>query len=116
MLSVSHIAKFVKKLKQNLRIRDGIFTMLQADDALSTRVDEEINLVSETEKLQFKINGWNKVLVDKCLKNELEDVKRINFPERICNPGFNELKSEQIKIWAYAAYLAPGLHQFIIYD
>ena len=55
--------------------------MLQADDQLSARLDDDdINLITETEKLQFKINGWNKILEDKCLRNELEDVKRINFP------------------------------------
>ena len=55
--------------------------MLQADDQLSSKADnEDVHLVSETEKLLFKFNGWNKVLADKCLKNELEDIKRINFP------------------------------------
>lgn len=80
MLSVSHTVKFVRKVKYNTRIREGIFTMLQADDQLSTNLDEEVNLVSETDKLQFKVHGWNKILADKCLRNELEDVKRINFP------------------------------------
>ena len=63
------------------------------------------------EKLLFKqkLKGWEHLVRDKCLKNELMDVKNINTPD------FD--KDQNDSDWyMYASYLKPGYHQLLIYD
>ena len=49
---------------------------------------------------------------DKCLRNELMDVKSINLPDLDSKKiFFNETES-----YIYATYLKPGYHQLLIYD
>lgn len=49
------------------------------------------------------------LLKDKCLKNELMDIKTINIPD------LNK-SQETSDIYIYAKYLCPGYHQLLIYD
>ena len=46
---------------------------------------------------------------DKCLRNELMDVKSINLPD------FTTIQKNK-DTYIYAAFLSPGYHQLLIYD
>ena len=53
--------------------------------------------------IKDKLVGWEKILRDKCLKNELMDVKTINAPD------FNkDLKDSDF--FVFADFLKPGYH------
>lgn len=80
------------------------------------------NLLQDQEWQQLEIfnylKGWERVLYDKCCQNQVHDLKTINM-----TPNIERLKNKQKKVrsfpecdtFVYAAYLPPGLHQFIIY-
>ena len=55
------------------------------------------------------MDGWNLILEDKCLNNELSDVQSVNAP------NFKKAIS-QLNYFVYAAFLPPGYHQLIIFD
>lgn len=67
------------------------------------------------------LKGWQRVLQDKCLKNELTEMHLVNLPdalvkwkERMDAKG-KILIEEDCSTFVYAEYLPPGLHQLIIY-
>jgi len=70
-----------------------------------------------------KLRGWQGPLKDKVLNNELVDVEAINVPDNIRTYRVSTVLTPNIKhkwhlpcsTFAYAAYLPPGLHQFLIY-
>ena len=49
---------------------------------------------------------------DKCLKNELMDIKTINIPDF---SNENESPKDE-SIYVFAGYIKPGYHQIAIYD
>ena len=56
------------------------------------------------------MNGWEYVMSDKCLRNELMDIKAINMP------NFYNLSLSNKDTYIYTCYLAPGYHKLLIYD
>ena len=73
--------------------------------------------------------GWKRVMYDKCKKNEITDVQTINMSENYDVDPI-DVKARRIQrrqpncaqggdcdceTFVYAAYLAPGLHQFVVY-
>ena len=59
--------------------------------------------------LEDKLLGWQYILADKCLQNELMDVHSINMP--------NFKRSQNNKDWfVYTCLLNPGYHKLLIYD
>jgi hypothetical protein len=74
-------------------------------------------------EIQEKLRGWQAPLKDKVLNNELADVEAINVPDHIRTYGVDRVLTPNIKhnwtlpcsTFAYAAFLPPGLHQFLIY-
>jgi hypothetical protein len=73
--------------------------------------------------LHEKLRGWQAPLKDKTLNNALADVEAINVPEHIRTFRVEPALTPNIKnkwhlpcsTFAYAAFLPPGLHQFLIY-
>jgi hypothetical protein len=72
--------------------------------------------------IMSKLRGWPAPLRDKALSNELVDVEAINVPASITefkDPGLDSygvlIPAKPCTTFAYAAYLPPGLHQFLIY-
>ena len=110
VLAMSNSSTFITEKKQSRAIRRGI---------------EQFCLDSQKIKMQEcldQFSGWESVLADYVLRNELNDVETVNFPKRIdeFQPEWdNQGKVTNIKectTFVYAAYLPPGLHQFLIYD
>ena len=60
--------------------------------------------------LKSKLQGWENLIKDKCLQNELMDIKSINIP------NLKASEDQGLDIYVYAAFLKPGYHQFVIYD
>ena len=73
ILSVSKTVKIVKKAKHFRLIKEGIISMLEADNIQTTEsVDlDDVNLICESDQFLSKQKGWNKILVDKCCSNEI---------------------------------------------
>ena len=72
--------------------------------------------------IMSKLRGWPAPLRDKALSNELVDVEAINVPASITefkDAGLDSygvlIPTKPCSAFAYAAYLPPGLHQFLIY-
>ena len=59
--------------------------------------------------LNRRLIGWEHLIRDKCVQNDLMDVKTINIPDL-------EKRREDCKIYIFADYLKPGYHQILIYD
>ena len=61
--------------------------------------------------LQFftKLQGWEKLLLDKCMKNELMDIKSINLPDLSFVPTAEKPFSD-VDIYTYATFAKPGHH------
>ena len=55
-------------------------------------------------------------LDEKCTRNELVDVRRINYPINLKQLKDKRGKEKTPGIYAYACILPPGYHQLIIYD
>ena len=53
--------------------------------------------------------GWEKLMRDKCLRNELMDVHCINEPDFCLDLANND-------VFIYADFLKPGYHQVLIFD
>ena len=53
-----------------------------------------------------KFKGWEKLLKDMCLNNELMNVKSINIP----NFDEFETKSKNSDYYIFADFLKPGYH------
>jgi len=53
--------------------------------------------------MEEKLQGWEQLMRDKCLKNELMDIKAINMPDL----STNQSKSD---IYIYAGFIKPGYH------
>lgn len=60
--------------------------------------------------LKNKLKGWEKLFRDKCLKNELMDIKTVNIP------SLKLSEDKGMEVHVYAGFLKPGYHQFMIYD
>ena len=124
MLSVCNSIQFVKGMKVHRHIREGLLGMVKRT--------QDIN--SADECIPFMKN-WDKGLIqDKCLRNQAIDITTVNFPDHfearrlvemnqatkeqeVLAKRFSELKkvSSTCSTYVYAAYLPPGLHQFLIY-
>ena len=51
-------------------------------------------------EIKAKLMGWEKLLRDKCLRNELMDVKSINIPDLI----YNESNPKDPDVYIYAGF------------
>lgn len=74
------------------------------------------------EEIENKMRGWAKPLKDKAVHNQLVHMLTINIPDFVKyykEPGVDaegNLKAvAPCSSFAYGAYLAPGLHQLLIY-
>ena len=56
-----------------------------------------------------RLSGWEKLMRDKCLRNELMDIQCINNPNLCSNLQNND-------VYIYADFLKPGYHQLLIFD
>jgi hypothetical protein len=55
--------------------------------------------------------------MDKCLKNELMDIKSINLPDLSYVPAKGkELDYSHDDVYVFSAFAKPGHHQVLIYD
>ena len=54
--------------------------------------------------LNKKLKGWENLIRDKCLKNELMDIKTVNIP------NLKESEDQSQEIFIYAGFLKPGYH------
>jgi len=80
-------------------------------------IKDTIKLFLETEQYHLlaqlgineKLEGWEKLMKNKCLNNELMDVKNINLPD-----FSKDLKDKDY--YVFAGFLKPGYHQLLIYD
>jgi hypothetical protein len=100
-----------------------------------TNLTKSQNLSVDDQHVQY-LMGWQKeLIVDKCLRNEVQDVLLVNFPSDLrprppVEINLNDSasmespmtkiedptpKNKQCSTFVYAAYLPPGLHQFLIY-
>mmetsp|Transcript_28843 Transcript_28843/g.43553 ORF Transcript_28843/g.43553 Transcript_28843/m.43553 type:complete len:187 (+) Transcript_28843:941-1501(+) len=61
-------------------------------------------------KVSHKLEGWQKILEDKCQNNELTQVQVVN------EPNFQDSGINAKEIFVYATFLPPGYHQILIYD
>lgn len=124
MLTVCHSSYFIQEYKQINKIKGGLLANVTKSQDLNGR-DESVEF----------LKGWHRHLInDKCLNNETTDVAVINMPHfvdhlkdrRSSKPKAemswpskkcrDEDKIDQnCKTYVYAAYLPPGMHQFIIY-
>ena len=59
--------------------------------------------------ISSKLIGWQNIIKDKCLNNELMDVKSINMPDFSKDLTHND-------IYIFAGFQKPGYHQVVIYD
>ena len=81
-------------------MKDGCQRFLVYDDhKLLTLLDVETRL-----------DGWQYIINDMSLNNELCDVKIINYPDF----SIRNLKSKDFFI--FAEFCKPGYHQILIYD
>mmetsp|Transcript_26979 Transcript_26979/g.41118 ORF Transcript_26979/g.41118 Transcript_26979/m.41118 type:complete len:97 (-) Transcript_26979:264-554(-) len=95
-----------------------VLLQLEDDELVKTGKLKKVNNILQNSGLLQKLTGWKEILADKASKNELVDIKRINFLERLneyLDPKFYQ--SEQARkgqamsdIYVYGAYLKPGFH------
>lgn len=77
-----------------------------------TNIQEAISLILKSQSqylldkigINDKLEGWQKLIRDFCIKNELMDVKNINVPD-----FSKEMKNDK-DYYVYASYLKPGYH------
>ena len=74
------------------------------------------------EDIGKRMRGWAAPLKHKALFNDLVDVQAVNVPQYVADykdPGLDAfgrpMPEPPCSSFAYAAYLPPGLHQFLIY-
>ena len=119
-LSICQSKLFVESHKQTKTIKNGIEQFVQ---------DSQNILVEDC--LDF-YRGWEPILDDKCRSNTVTDIQNINIPESFeastpLNRSLSKFpkyhssrakkpKEPECRTYVYAAYLPPGLHQFIIFD
>ena len=66
----------------------------------------------EDDIMNDKFKGWNKIIHDKCERNDIMDITVINKP-----PNLDSRDTPPVNtIYTYASFLVPGLHKFLIYD
>jgi len=66
-------------------------------------------------KVLDTLTGWNKLLHQKCNKNQILQTQSINQPECIQDPEA-KIETQSATHYAYGAMLEPGYHQLIVYD
>ena len=94
LLQLSQSIEFITKPRYMEILKEGVNQYLHFD---YDNLYEELGVGN-------KMKGWLHLLFDKCLWNELMDVKTINFPEVFeCSKANND-------VYVYAGYMKPG-HQ-----
>ena len=79
------------------------------EEAMSAFLFNESYHLLKALGINHKLEGWERLLRDKCLQNELMDIKNINAPMYS-----KDLRDKDYFI--FSAYLKPGYHQLLIYD
>ena len=118
LLSVSQSDVIVNAPKHQRAIKKGV-------NMICTRTQDVF-----MEGIEDKMRGWARPLRDKALNNQLVHMLPINLPDFVRyykEPGvmknfkYGEECEGRLRpvppcsSFAYGAYLAPGLHQFLIY-
>lgn len=62
-----------------------------------------------------RLQGWNKLLHQKCNRNQILQIHSINQPECVQDPEA-PMESDGSDHYVFAELLDPGFHQLIIYD
>lgn len=105
MLSACQSSIFVHKLKQSRAIKRGIIEMIKRSQDIG----------NTDEILPFFI-GWDKrIILDKALCNETSEVSIVNMPRYFEAKQYAESFHVHCVSYVYAAYLPPGIHQFLIF-
>ena len=94
LLQLSQSVEFITKRHYIDVLKEGVTKYLQFE---SDGLYEELGVDN-------KMKGWLHLLFDKCLENELMDVKTVNFPEVVDATSINN------EVYVYAGYMKPG-HQ-----
>lgn len=74
-----------------------------------------MNDKAEKMNLFTKLTGWNKYLYQKCNQNHVIQTQPINQPPCVSDPKA-AYESPNSRHYAFATFLKPGHHRFIIYD
>ena len=64
------------------------------------------------------LKGWERVVEDYCKENYVTDIQTVNMPinyNEITERSRAMFKNLECDTFIYAAYLPPGLHQFVLY-
>lgn len=125
LLSISQSIHTVTNLTQIKAIKRGLMANLSKTQ----------DLRQEDQHVAY-LHGWQRrLIIDKCLRNEVQDVQSVNFPSKLCRTDVKVTESNQSEasqslleknekalpadkectIYVYAAILPPGQHQFMIY-
>ena len=78
-------------------------------------IDGEDNKKIKSMGLFKYLNGWNKLLHQKCNMNQVLQVQSINQPQCVQDEAAKH-EPESSKHYVFAGFFEPGFHQFIIYD
>jgi len=107
MLSVCQANDIVNLRKQTVAIKKGVSQFL---------VDNQ--KINQQECIDY-FKGWERIIFDKCKRNESTDVAVVNMPPGYEIPKIDKrgkkMKDPECSTFVYAAYLPPGRHQFLIY-
>lgn len=109
LLSLCHSKEFVRSAKEIKAIKQGIMQI--CTDTQDTQMQDVLD----------SIKGWQRVLQDKLLQNELMDMHLINMPKSIpewkihYDEWDEEIQEKECSSFVFADFLPPGLHKLIIY-
>lgn len=111
LLSMSSSAQMMSRGKWSEQIRRGCLLMLELE-----MMSKEMRKQIENNKLfKNKFRGWHKVLHHKCTRNEVQDVRVLNYPSALLSQ--DKLPDEDAdNIFVYASYLKPGPHHLVVFD
>lgn len=111
LLSMTNSAQMMSKGKWAEQIRRGCLLTLELE-----MVSKDVRKSIEKNKLfKNKFRGWHKVLHHKCTRNEVQDVRILNYPSALLSR--DKLADEDAdNIFVYATFLKPGPHHLVVFD
>lgn len=75
---------------------------------------DDFKSIGKNAKIAQKMEGWHRIMHDRCTKNELDEARKINYQPVLSEGGLEE--QENTGLYVFQATCKPGLHQFVIYD
>lgn len=107
LLSISTMTDFFSEPLKTTTIKQGILKFLEG----------EFNERVRRQEVFSRLQGWNKLLYQKCNQSQILQIHAVNQPDCVRNAA---AKPESVEHgcdhYAFAAFVEPGYHQFIIYD